>query len=329
MLKHVPEVNALDFLHGLKIYACICIFFYWGTVDFKYTIKILLSCFIGYLCLSFVVCDFGGDELSGRMTGAIYATGLGQTAAVTCFYVVYYSVFKKLSLIKTMQFLALPFIVIVLTQSRNSMAMMGIAVLAYIIVYTRGHGASKRVWGLFFLGVCVAVAGYNVFVHSGFAARILNVSEAYADSWQYNNLATGTVFDKIVGDRLIYYVLGFRLFLKNPLTGIGMWNYKYVTDGVYPLHSEYMIHLCEGGLVATFLWTVFIAYIIKGVVSYLPKGKFRTLAFFSVMQLLFCAVYARLFYSEFFYPLVGITLSLIYMFKSEKVKNIRYDQEQI
>ena len=65
--KHVPEVNVLDILHGIKIYVCICIFYFWGVIDFKKTIKILVSCFTIYLLISFIVCDFGGEDSGIRI----------------------------------------------------------------------------------------------------------------------------------------------------------------------------------------------------------------------------------------------------------------------
>lgn len=322
LAKHVPEVNVLDILHGLKIYSCICIFYYWGIVDFKSTIKILVSCFICYLCISFVVCDFGGDELGGRMTGAIYATALGQSAAITCFYIVYHSLIKRMSIGKTFLYFLLPFVVIILTQSRNAMAMMGIAVFAYIWVYVRGKNASKRILVLSLIGVVSLLIAYNIFIHSDFASRIIEVSDQHELSYQYRNYGTGTVFDDIVGDRLIYYVLGFQLFLLSPITGVGMWNYKYVVDGIYPLHTEYMVHLCEGGLIAAVLWVLFWIYIIRGSYKYVTRREYRIVIFLTIVQLLFCALYARLFFSEFFYPIIGITLSLIWLFKKQKYKEL-------
>lgn len=322
LAKHVPEVNVLDILHGLKIYSCICIFYYWGIVDFKSTIKILVSCFICYLCISFVVCDFGGDELGGRMTGAIYATALGQSAAITCFYIVYHSLIKRMSIGKTFLYFLLPFVVIILTQSRNAMAMMGIAVFAYIWVYVRGKNASKRILVLSLIGVVSLLIAYNIFIHSDFANRIIEVSDKHELSYQYRTYGTGTFFDDIVGDRLIYYVLGFQLFLLSPITGVGMWNYKYVVDGIYPLHTEYMVHLCEGGIIAATLWLLFWIYIIWGSYKYVTRREYRIVIFLTIAQLLFCALYARLFFSEFFYPIIGITLSLIWLFKKHKYKEL-------
>lgn len=316
LIKKVPEVNILDILHGFRIYSCLCIFLYWGVVDFRNTIKVLTSCFVYYLCISFVVCDFD-DELSGRFTGVIYATALGQTAAVACFYFVYNYMVNKITLQKIILYFFLSFVIIVLTQSRNSLAMFGIAILSFVYIYVTKGKKNTKILLLFILGVASLFILYQYFINSDFAARMSEVSARHENSYQFNAYSTGTFFDDIVGDRLIYYVLGFVLFKESPLTGIGMWNFQYVTDTTYPLHSEYMVHLCEGGLIAVILWALFWIYIIYNVCKYL-EGRYRIIAFFSIIQLLFCAIYARLFYYEFFYPLIGITLSIIWLHKNKK-----------
>lgn len=313
--KHVPEVNILDLLHGLKIYSCICIFYFWGIIDFKNTIKILVSCFTVYLLISFIVCDFSDEESGGRMTGVIYATALGQSAAISCFYIAYYSSFKERSLQKTLMFLCLPLIVILLTQSRNALAMMGICLLAIIYNKFRAQISPLKIIVLLLTIVTLSFILYYIIQNSSFGNRIVEKSVAFESSYQFENYSTGTILDIIVGDRLIYYVMGFSLFLSSPITGIGMWNYKHVVDGTYPLHSEYMVHLCEGGIIAFILWGTFIFYILYGILKYIPNNKYKVLALFSLFQILFCAIYARLFFSEFFYPLIGITLALISTYK--------------
>lgn len=309
--KHVPEVNILDLLHGLKIYACICIFYYWGTINFSRTIKILVSCFTIYLLISFIVCDFSGEEANGRMTGVIYATGLGQTAAITCFYIAYYSYIKKFTTGKTLIYLLLPLIVIILTQSRNSLAMFSICLIAIIYCKLQTKITPQRLILIVIASIMISYLIYLLVVNSSFGTRIIEKSIQHENSYQFENYSTGTIFDAIVGDRLIYYALGFSYFLQSPLTGIGMWNYEYVSNGNYPLHTEYMVHLCEGGIIAFILWSSFIGYIIFGIIKYIPKGSIKIIALFSIFQILFCAIYARLFYSEFFYPIIGITLALI------------------
>lgn len=70
---------------------------------------------------------------------------------------------------------------------------------------------------------------------------------------------------KFVGDRALQYILGWELFLENPLTGIGLRNFMALTGFPVPLHSEYMVQLCEGGIVGSSIYLTFKYIIIKKV----------------------------------------------------------------
>ena len=61
----------------------------------------------------------------------------------------------------------------------------------------------------------------------------------------------------ILGDRAYYYIEGWKLFLEYPVFGIGLRNFKAVVEGDYVIHSEYMVQLCECGIVGTVLFIMF------------------------------------------------------------------------
>ena len=309
-LKQVPEVNIIDLLHGLKIYSCLVIFTFLGKCNFKYTVKALLYCFIIYLLLCLGIVDTSNSELDGRMSGVIYATGLGQRAAILCVYIAFYALLNKLKIAKITCMLILPLIVILLVQSRNALAMMGIVIIGLYVARSMG----KRNFGkLITTLVLVAVLfwiGFNVVIeNTSLGERFIEGSEN--NSYGYiHDYGTGTLFDKIVGDRLSYYVYGWRLFIDSPLTGIGMWMYKYAVDGIYPLHSEYMIHLCEGGIIGASLYLLFLIHVVKYIGKNRKYPTLKVLAVFSFVELLFCGIYAREFYYEFFYPVYGLIFAL-------------------
>jgi hypothetical protein len=159
---------------------------------------------------------------------------------------------------------------------------------------------------------------------------------SYEESYFFRNNATGTIFDKIVGDRLVYYILGWRFFLQSPLTGIGMWNFKPMYGGDYPLHSEYMIHLCEGGLIGIGLWLLFLFCIFRIIFKYSLNIWYKVAALSSMAVLLFCAIYAREFFYETFYPVYGLILSFLFISKDEHKKrqllykyNLRKNEKNI
>lgn len=309
--KNVPGVDAIDMLHGLKIYSCIVIFTYWASIDFEKTVKILTSAFIiRCIIVLFLLLLFPhANEDSERLTGAGgSATGLGHMAAITGIFIAYLSVIYRKSIINNLFLFFFPFVVIILTQSRNSLAMILISFLVAVLLGNRskkGLISSRLIITIIILSIG-AVITYSYFSDSSFAQRFDYDME---ESYFYQQNATGTILDKIVGDRLVYYVLGFGFFLQSPITGIGMWNYKHLTGGDYPLHSEYMVHLCEGGIVAVVLWLSFILCIIWVIIKDAPNLYFKIAATSSLIVLLFCGIYAREFFYEMFYPAYGLILS--------------------
>ena len=61
----------------------------------------------------------------------------------------------------------------------------------------------------------------------------------------------------IFGDRAYYYIEGWRLFLDHPLFGIGLRNFKSEVEGDYVIHSEFIVQLCECGLIGLLLFFAF------------------------------------------------------------------------
>ena len=308
MAKGVLEVDAVDVLHGLKIYFCIAIFIYWAQIDLLKTVEILYRCFFIYLIVCFFVC--GGLLLDGaRLSGAIYATQLGQFAATTAFFGAVLCFFKSKNNIAFSMYLLVPFFITLLTQSRNSVAMLTVIVVGYFLANRLKRGFD--IFGVFKLAF-VFLFGLGllavVIMNSSLYERALDSTDKNLNSYYLKKNATNTVFDKIAGDRLIYYVEGWKFFKRNPLTGIGMWGFKQKFGGDYPLHSEYMIHLCEGGVVGFSLWVFFLSCCVKNMKTLKLVPGYRLLLFFGLFEYLFCGIYAREFYYEFFYPMISLFL---------------------
>lgn len=320
IIKNVPGVDFIDVLHGLKIYACIAIFTYWATSDFTKTVQILLKTFLLYLIIAFFVCDFNSKELGGRMSGAIYATQLGQTAALFGVYIAYLFIIGKLKIRNTISLYIFAFIVILFTQSRNSLAMLSLCIIGLYIaqIFKRRKQISKNIIIGALCVTFVIILGAYFVENSNIGQRIITERDRAETSYFYTQYGTGTFFDRIVGDRLVYYVMGWKYFVSSPITGIGIWNFKYIYGGDYPLHSEYMVQLCEGGIIAAILWCLFIYMAIKYIRKSYALISIKIVAYTSIVMILFCGIYAREFFYEFFYPVYGLLLSLYFSNKIKK-----------
>lgn len=309
--KQVPEVNYIDLLHGFKVYSCILVFAYWASIDFTRTVNILVKAYFIRCVIVLAYLSAGG--IGDRLTGAGgSATGLGQFAAILGIFIAYLNAVRYVSFNKNVILCGIPLLIIFLTQSRNPMAMFGMSLIITYYAYTKYRGGNVTLKFILFLlvGLVGIYALMPVLEDTAFAERVMTAQDRLEESYTFKTYATGTIFDTIVGDRLVYYVLGFEFFKSSPVTGIGVWNYRFLTGGTYPLHSEYMVHLCEGGIIAAALWLLFNFSMIRTIRRIKFNKTLKWIAAGSLFILLFCGIYAREFFYEFFYPVYGLILAL-------------------
>ena len=123
--------------------------------------------------------------------------------------------------------------------------------------------------------------------------------EEYADNW----------FLSKMGDRAFMYDYGWELFLENPLTGIGLQNFRWQNAlGIeLALHTEYMVQICECGIIGSVLFLIFYYGMAKRIVLLLISGAnkqdtFVLLATFIgfLMMSFFAWTYTGIYYFIFF-----------------------------
>ena len=120
---------------------------------------------------------------------------------------------------------------------------------------------------------------------------------------------TGTILDYL-GDRSIYYIVGWSNFLENPITGIGLFNYINYNKSEFPLHSEYLTHLTEGGIVGAFIYLLFIGGLLKYIFKMFiaKRNSDNVLILILFLSYLFIGITAREFYYIQFYPILGLCI---------------------
>lgn len=121
----------------------------------------------------------------------------------------------------------------------------------------------------------------------------------YEDNW----------FLSKMGDRAFMYDCGWDLFLEHPLTGIGLLNFRLQNAlGIdLVLHSEYMVQICECGIIGSILFLIFYYGMAKRIIQLLISGEnkqdtFVLLATFVgfLMMSFFAWTYTSIYYFVFF-----------------------------
>ena len=90
--------------------------------------------------------------------------------------------------------------------------------------------------------------------------RLTKMNEQAERSLDY---ASDSKFLQFVGDRAPHYVLGWEIFKQHPVTGIGLYNFMYVSGFYERLHTDYMVQFTENGLIGIFLFALYYFWYIK------------------------------------------------------------------
>lgn len=257
-------------------------------------------------------------DADNRMKGgSIHPNQLAQGCGMALMFFTYlkfkrqrpYSYLIKMSII--------PMFGIAISTSRNGLA------LAIIFLFTvafasmlKDNGVSTKKMTSLFLIFALGFLGIYMIGNTEAGSRIIESDES-----AITELETGTILDYL-GERAWYYYLGWLNFLDNPLTGIGLWHFDTYNGFGYPLHTEYMIHLCEGGIVGAGLYFIFIAYLLRNLVRNfrMKKSDVNFILLMMLFAYMFVGISAREFYFTFFYPILGICIYHI-----EQNKKADYD----
>ena len=257
IVKQVPKYDFPDYLTRFKIYASICIFTYLFSLDFRHTLKLIFWSLALWLiaCLFYV-----GFSIDSRLSGeGLNAVQIGKNAAMMGICGIYMCAYEKYKIKWVIIRVIYPLLFILLSQTRQAIAMVVIQAVGFYYSFIMNCKINMRslVLVLFLSGAAIA-GGTFVMESTNLGDRFQSDIDAVDHSRGREEYLTGTVFDYILGERIIYYAIGSEIFQENPLTGIGLTCYKSYTQGEFPMHVEWMVHLSEGGIIAFALYLIFL-----------------------------------------------------------------------
>lgn len=261
------------------------------------------------------------EDASGavRLTGSIHMNQLGQAGGFCLFMLLILKQhIKKQALMKFILLSIIPLYGIIQAGSRNAFIMLVFASFTLLFSKTLSSKISiGKIFRLLILGIISYLLFNFLLENTAAGQRLLGTSEQA--EMQNTMYQTGTFLD-FLGDRGWYYYVGFQNFIENPLFGIGMWNFAHYNNAIFPLHTEYMVHITEGGIIASSLYFYFIFRIGKGLVQINSKERSELsviLGLCFITYLIVCFT-ARAFYYIQFYVVMGITIAEIMKFEVMK-----------
>lgn len=308
----VPETNSTVFLNCIQTSVLLSFTVYAYVKNPGKCLQTLIYGFITFLllCLSmgFLKADFD-NRLS---TNGIHTNQIGQCAGMLSLVaaLIYSKGRKRIRL-----YLIYAFVVAIclLTQSRNSIAIVAFSVLAFLFSVIR-----KIKWQ-YTVMIIIALFALSSYLSSYVAdlpifQRFVENSgeeqvEAYFERHQEVS-ATNTIIDNFLGERILYYIFGWQDFIENPVHGIGLWQFKNIHWG-FPIHSEYIVHLAEGGIIGFAMYLMFLWGMLRGLWTAKDSSEIKGQLAIILGAILFVSITARLFMCEFVFPVYGCIMGHI------------------
>lgn len=130
-------------------------------------------------------------------------------------------------------------------------------------------------------------------------ARFSNIEN---DSKIYNT--TDSKFLSFLGDRAYFYINGWAIFLKHPFFGIGLMNFPVYMHIHLPIHSEYIVEICEGGILGSIIFLSYNISIIKKINKLYRIRKREAMMFYSCMATIWFISFTAWTYQFPFYFIV-------------------------
>lgn len=231
-----------------------------------------------------------------------------------------YAVRYKINYVKICLLMIAPILLIFYCESRNSFAILFFAIVSYIVGYGMKNKISvSTIIKILIIGLVLLFAVQFVLNNTALGDRLLG-GLAGETAEVKDEYFTGTIFDTILGERVVYYVLGFDIFPKYPICGIGLWKFIDYNPFEFPFHTEYMVHLVEGGIIGFLLYILFIG----GIIILFMKVKYKNYIYYQLLICLVCllvnGVTARIFPYNQFFPIFGIIIGYL-----KRYKNIYYE----
>jgi len=174
-------------------------------------------------------------------------------------------------------------------QSRGAWIVFIICISGYFI-FTKRRINLKNVSVIIFL-ILTLILTYNVILHF-FPENIENIS--------YRALTILLSPEEALGGRVSYWEAGLERWSKNPMLGLGLFNFK--TAHIFDPHSVYIAILCELGLVGFTIWI----FLIFSLFKIAKSNKYYSLTIFILLFLFLISFKGTYYTSPFYWYMLGI-----------------------
>lgn len=246
--------------HFMIPLAMLIMVYYEGMKDLKGTILTIVLALCVYMLMGLTMQNMAGTG-SGTNWSARGGEQLGNSlplnACVLVFTVLFARVHEWIKSWHLYMAVILGLVAIFSVATRKALGGVMILFVFYIAAKMMSFSV-KRFVGLLFLCGTLYLSFSWVMDNTLIGKRMNEIEKVGKES----NKTDIAILNKL-GDRASHYILGWEVFQKHPVTGIGIKNSNRLFHMRYPLHTEYMVQLAENGIVGTVIWLLFIGSILR------------------------------------------------------------------
>ncbi len=243
----------------MRIYCFLAVLYYEASVDFDGAIKRLLIIFSVYAVIGLFIQE---SELitEGHNEGRIRTTlGNHFPLAMCAFAFVAIVGTVKGLLSKKLMYFVLGLVIFIIFQSATRKCLGAVSILVIFYILSQMKNKSPKTYIMTLVYSLVLYVGYNFVMDNTLIGQRLQS----IDDDVYLNTVDIPVYLSFLGDRAYHYVLAWDMFLEHPWNGVGITNFMHLSILGMPPHTEYMTQLCEGGIIGSSLFLLFLYKIFR------------------------------------------------------------------
>ena len=254
---HIDNTTPILFLYT-KVFTpflIMTIVFYEIKRDPKGLVLNLAFFFLMYMLIGIIV-QRGAKLYQGRVSGGLW-NDMPLTSLAFVSIVMLANIKKWLSAKYVLIALLLAIIATMMVATRKAFIALSILTVFWYLSAYDARKASSVIFGV--LAIILVYVGITYIMDNTVIGQRFSILEE--EGQQYNKSSYAIL--NFLGDRITYYIEGWKIYKANPIFGIGLWNYGYVLPSDMPIHSEYMVQLAECGTLGAVLFLMFYYSLLK------------------------------------------------------------------
>ena len=218
-----------------------------------YLLKFIIVCLLIYAFGSFfsVTSILGGRELAFD----------GNTTILMIMFLPMFGMllfqYKRLSMPMLLLYIVVALYFIVVGATRKAIG--GLAIVGFLFVLSRVDFRSFKAIMFVIIAFVVVYFAFDYMMENTVLGERLEEGVDRDDLFVPYELRDHWFFS-FVGDRGRYYFLGWKCFINNFWTGLGLKNYMMYDPEGHTLHTEYMVQFAECGLIGFTLYVLFMGW---------------------------------------------------------------------